>query len=184
MPTKRNTIRLSDMGSILAVILSIIAICVSIIEANTTRSAARVEAWPYVSAGQSYNSEGFAYMLKNKGIGPALIETITVSYADEPVTDLDKLIEDILGPDDAFSYDRYRTSVSTGSVLSPGEIMTLFAVDWDPASRRLSTAFAENLSVEVCFCSVYSECWTARLKQARPDKVRACGREDSYLPVN
>ncbi|MEM8547547.1 MAG: hypothetical protein AAGF46_05200 [Pseudomonadota bacterium] len=123
---------------------------------------ATAEVWPYLTVGERYDSEGFYYEAVNKGIGPARLRSVIVKYQGEPIQGIDQLILDILGPEDAFSYDRYRSSVSATAVISAGEVLNLFSVDWDPVTRRLSQALAPSLEIEICYCSVYDDCWIAK----------------------
>ncbi|UTW56201.1 hypothetical protein [Kordiimonas sp. SCSIO 12610] len=167
-------ITLSDMGSLLAVILSIVATYVSVIEVSTARDVAKVEAWPYIAVKQRYNANGFSYFVENKGIGPALIEMGVLTYQGQKVTDLDQLILDILGPEDAFSYERYLASNIDETVISPDEEITLFSVDWDAASRRLVDTLSGKVDIKVCYCSVYGDCWQTSLLGSKPVEVDMC----------
>ena len=97
-----------------------------------------------------------------------------VFFDGEPVTDIDRLIIDTVGEEDAFSYDLYRTSDISRSVMSPDERATLFAVPWEDRTRRLSEIWHGRLSVHVCYCSVYDECWTAELDAGEPEPVGTC----------
>ena len=165
---------LSSIGSAFAVLLSIAAFGVSILEANTVRSAAKAEAWPFVDVRSGYNSEGFSYQLINKGVGPARIRFAEARYKGEVIEDLDQLIIDILGEEDAFSYDRYKATGPDFQVMSPRESILLFGVDWDDSSRRLSDDFSQHLNFEVCYCSIYNECWSTDLNRDEPTPVSRC----------
>lgn len=32
----------------------------------------------------------------------------------------------------------------------------------------------ENIKIEICYCSIYSECWTVNSKEPTPQPVRPC----------
>lgn len=169
----------SAVGSGFAVIVSLAALIVSFMEANTVRAAARAETWPYLSVDVTYNAEGFSYALTNKGVGPARVRDTKVYFKGERVTSFDSIILDILGPDDAFSYDRYRASSAKRRVVSPRERVNLFGVDWFDASRRLSEALARDLELEVCYCSIYDDCWISRLESEEPEPISQCRPDDA-----
>lgn len=173
-PQTSTRISLTAIGSGFAVMLSIAALVVTIIEANTTRSAAKASVWPSVSVEVSYSSAGFSYETINRGVGPAKVRSIEITYDDAPYADYVTLVEAVLGPEDAFGYDRIRATNPDRRVISPGEEVNLFAVDWDPASRRLSEAFTDGLAIELCYCSIYDDCWKTRLGATEPVPVRAC----------
>lgn len=174
---KRSGPGWSGLGSLLAVMLSIAALGVSILETNTVRQAAKVEAWPFIAIGDQYNGQGFGYEMENKGVGPARIRWIELAYRGKRVEDIDQLIIDVLGEEDAFSYDRYRASTQARRVVSPREVVNLFSVDWDPASRRLSNALAPALSIRACYCSIYDECWVAERGEEDPEPVPSCEKK-------
>ncbi|MEM9838703.1 MAG: hypothetical protein AAF830_06050 [Pseudomonadota bacterium] len=176
---RRQGIGWSEFGSTLAVVLSIAALGVSLLEATTIRRAAEAEVWPYVDITRTYNAEGFGFLLINKGVGPAKIKTATLRYRGQVVRSLDELIVDVLGPDDAFSYERYMATDPEGLVVSPGEVVNLFSVDWDPVTRRLSEDLGGKLAIEACFCSVYDRCWRTTIDTREPRDVKSCKPEDA-----
>ena len=84
------------------------------------------------------------------------------------------MLKDTLGEEDAFSYDLYQSNNPLGSVLSADETSVLFAVPWEDRTRRLSKAWAERLSLETCYCSVYEECWSTTLEEGEPRERDVC----------
>ena len=160
--------------SLVALGLSISALLVSVFEVSAIREEQKIQVWPYVDVFVNYSAEGFALNIKNKGIGPARIRTVEIALDGEPITDLDQLIVDTIGPEDAFSYDLYRSSNPSRDVMSPDETVVLFAVPWEERTRRLSEAWSGRISIAVCYCSVYDECWTAELNGDEPMPVSQC----------
>lgn len=156
-----------------AIVLSVCALFVSVLEVSSIRSEQRMGVWPYVDVSTSYNAEGFTVSATNKGIGPARVRFMSMSLDDQPVDDLDTMIQGILGPERAFSYDVYRASNPTGSVLSPDERTTLFGVPWTDDSRALVEELG-SFSLSLCYCSVYDDCWVARMNQGDPEPVSSC----------
>ncbi len=160
--------------SIVAIVMSIGALLVSVFEVSAIRDEQRVQVWPYVAVSTHYSSDGFKLHAVNKGIGPARIRTVDITYEGEPVDDIDQLIVDTVGEADAFSYDLYRASDISQSVMSPEEDRTLFGVPWEPRTRRLSEDWSGKIDVAVCYCSVYDECWESRLNAGEPTPVARC----------
>lgn len=157
-----------------AIVLSLSALFVSIFELSAIRTEQRVQVWPYVEVEASYGPEGFAVTAANKGVGPARVRSSVLTFDGEPVADLDALILETLGPEDAFSYDLYRTRDISRSVLSADEEATLFGVPWENRTRRLTELWGERISAEVCYCSVYDECWVAEVADGDPMPVPMC----------
>lgn len=157
-----------------AIVLSLGALAVSVFEVSTIRDEQRIQAWPYVALSQSYGPEGFRLRASNKGIGPARVRTVTLRYQGTAYDELDELILNTVGEENAFSYDVYKTSDIARSILSPEESATLFSVPWEPRTRLLLDRWAGNIDIELCYCSVYDECWLSRLEAPEPAPVEAC----------
>lgn len=163
-----------SVGAIVAITISIAALLISILEVTNERSGLRAEAWPYLEFRSRYNSEGFAILLTNKGVGPARVRAMVTELDQQPIENLDDAILQTLGPEDAFSYEFYGSSNPAPGVLSPDEVVSAFSVPWDRRSRRLIEAWSERFTAEVCYCSVYDECWISRLDGGDPEPTRQC----------
>ncbi len=157
-----------------ALALSVAALLVSVLEVSAIRSEQRVQVWPYVQLDMRYNADGYAIVATNKGIGPARVRTMQIALDGEVFDDLDRLIVASIGAENAFSYELYRTSNPARSVMSADERITLFAVPWEERTRRLAEVWTDRASVELCYCSVYDECWESRLDGGEPAAVERC----------
>ena len=58
--------------------------------------------------------------------------------------------------------------------MSPDETVVLFSVPWQDRTRRLSEAWSGRVSVAICYCSVYDDCWLAKLNEGEPAAVGSC----------
>ena len=162
------------VASIFALGLSIAALLVSLVEVSTVRTQQRATAWPHIALSQSYSANGFQLEVTNKGVGPALMGDVVLKKDGAPIADLDQLILETLGPEDAFSYDLYRSSDPSNSVIAAGETAVLFAVPWEPRTRKLVSAWGRSIDIETCYCSIHEDCWQVSLSQARTQKTRSC----------
>ncbi|MEN0045020.1 MAG: hypothetical protein AAF769_14770 [Pseudomonadota bacterium] len=160
--------------SLVAIAISIVAMLVSLVEVSAMRTQQRAEVWPYIDLATGYNSEGFYLKLENKGVGPALMHDVLLLRGGEPVTDLDAFVLDVVGPEDAFSYDTYRTNNPSDSVIAPGEVSTLFGVPWEPRTRKFVENMGTDLDITACYCSIHEDCWRATLSAPRPEPVQRC----------
>ena len=96
--------RLQSIGTILALVISIIAMVTSIYEAGIMRSQQKSMVWPYLSVTQHYNSEGFGIKITNKGTGPAIVTSVQLEYQGMAIENKDVLF-DTMNPDRTFGYD-------------------------------------------------------------------------------
>ncbi len=126
--------------------------------------------------------------VRNTGVGPARIRAANVSHQGTVLTDWAALMRTL-----QVDVDNITRSYSLigGRVLGvDSEPETIFAVDIradsrDPnASRRLAAAiFDDSVDVELCYCSVYDECWIARLQDIlnRSRVSRAADNEEKRV---
>ena len=160
--------------AIVAIVLSLAALGVSVFEVSTIRDEQRIQAWPYVSLTEHYGPEGFRIDVTNKGIGPARVRDVIVRFDGEVYDNLDELILNAVGEENAFSYDLYSVTNPAFSVMSPEERIRLFAVPWEPRTRLLVEQWEGRVEVNLCYCSVYDECWVSRLTTREPEPVGTC----------
>lgn len=170
----RPRLDLNSLATIGAVILSIVAISISVLEVSTMRTHQRASVWPYLEISQGYNQEGFRMTLENKGVGPALIKTFGMTLDGKPAPDLDQMIVDIVGEENAFSYDVYGSNNPNNGVISAGESVRLFAVPWEDRTRLFTERANNRVDITACYCSIHDQCWETSLLATEASEVKAC----------
>lgn len=174
-PAPRIAPPVQQLTAFAALVLSIFALGVSLFEVSALRTQQRAAVWPYLSVEQRYSSEGYGLEVANKGVGPALVRSVTLMLDDAAVADLDTLILGAVGEGQVFSYELYRTSNLAGGVMSAGEIEGLFSAPWEDRTRVFADAFSSRGDISICYCSIYGECWVTTLKGSRdPDPIETC----------
>lgn len=166
--------RMNQMTSLFAILISVIAMVVSIMEISAIREQQRADVWPYILISQHFTAEGFELRASSKGVGPALVGDLKMLYNGEAVTDLNQLIVDTIGEENAFGYDLYGSSDISNSVMAPGDQAALFRVPWTDESRLLLQRWQQgSLNVELCYCSIHDDCWATDMlgAQAKPTAV-------------
>lgn len=147
-----------SLGTISALIISILALVVSIFEANILKSQQKATVWPYVTVQPGYNSEGFRIVAMNKGVGPAIIKSVQVEYDGQPVnTYLDLLKR--AKPDNKLSYSNISTNRINGIVMAPNERITMMDLPWEPDTRAILPLLESKVRIRIQYCSVLDECW-------------------------
>ena len=175
---KKNS-RFNRLFSLAAIILSFVAILVSVLEVSTLRTQQKASVWPYITIEEGYSGSGFVLRLQNKGVGPALIGDVAFLYDDEPVEDIDALIAEIVGPEDAFSFDLYGMTNASREVVSAGETVTLFSVPWEDRTRLLVDTWNGRIDIRTCYCSIYTDCWDVSLLKSDTSSVKTCANAPS-----
>ena len=151
---------------------AIVAASVSLYQAALAREQARASAWPYVMIGGSL-SEGHPYTLGmyNRGIGPARIRTVRVTVDEKPVTswtDAIRILSDTVATPYEYSY------LGGGSVMSPASTDTLLTIPAGKQAYKFWKEAAKRLSVSICYCSVYDECWVTGQSSLESKPIKRC----------
>jgi hypothetical protein len=175
--TAMRKLGLAEIGSAVAVIVSALALFVSFYQAKIAERQAHASVWPYVSIDYDINDQGdrsgFIWTVQNNGLGPALIQSVIVSVDGQPQQDW-KGVCRALGIKENFASTMSEVS---GRVLPPdtNRETTIDAIH--VISPGVAKVFFENrkrLSMEICYCSVYEECWVAHFGKQKVDKVDRC----------
>lgn len=139
--------------------VSIITLLIFIYQTNLMREQQHISVWPYLEWLPSCCSEEFgAYIqVENKGIGPAAVQSVTVRLNGKEMNSVEELFTEAIGHNDFFYY----TSTVESRVLAPGEKIKMIAIpDKETAFKVDSTLRRKGLEIEICYCSVYEDCWT------------------------
>ena len=169
-----------------AIVLSVCGLFIALYEASIARRAERASVWPHVEVSASVRGTRVEIWARNTGVGPARIRAANVSHRDTVVPDWAALMR-------ALEVEVGETtrsfSLIGGRVLGvDAEPETIFAIDAkaestdSDASRRLATAiFDGSVDVALCYCSVYDECWVARLQDIMRRRREAWTTSDEAM---
>ena len=115
----------------------------------------------------------------NTGIGPARLRSVQLSWQGKPATDLAALVALCCSAQDAPAppkMDYWRSGDLRGAMVAAGQSTNLFA--WpealaDPRWARLDAVHAK-LGLEVCYCSVFDECYVRDSEHREPVRAQGC----------
>lgn len=156
------------MIALAAVLLSVCGLFISIYETSLIREQQRASVWPNVEVAPSINPGTLRIFVQNTGVGPALIQSAAVFYKGETKADWGEVVN-------SFEFERIGItdyqSLINGRVLPPdSEQELIFRIESSPENPQadlagmLSKSIVQGeLDVQLCYCSVYDECWTANM---------------------
>jgi hypothetical protein len=164
-----------------AVVISLCALVVSYVEVSVMRADQRASVWPYLDIGVSYDSEGFTIGATNRGLGPALVESVLVEVDGRPVRNWDEAVDRLVGLESGLDYSNTLRNTINGEVLPAERELLLFRVTggWTPVKRELADQL-NRLDWRMCYCSVYGDCWTVSRDGSRSGDIQCdpqAGRE-------
>ena len=173
---RRST--LSNLTSGLALSVSIFALAIGAWQTRLMQGQARASVWPFIAMGYTYNSNtdmnGFVWHVDNNGVGPAKVETVTLSIDGKPM----KRWTDVLAELGLHHRSlNVSTSSLSGDVIPPNlnRETTIEALRIN--DREVATLFKgaiDRFKMDICYCSVYDECWVAHWQQTKVDSVHRC----------
>jgi hypothetical protein len=142
-----------------AVLISLTALVVSLVEVRIMREQQHMSVWPRLAPSVS-NAGSFAFRIRNQGIGPAQVETVVLTVDGKPQARWSTVARALIGPREAgFDYgSAYSFSTMGGQVLLPGESITALTIPSHPAADSASVRSA-RMGVDICYCSIYRDCW-------------------------
>lgn len=154
-------IRSEFIVSFSAIFVSIATLFVYIYQARIMQKQQHTSVLPYVEWLYSNAGDEFLISVENKGIGPAFVKGLTMKLDDQPVGSNSALFKKLLGTT-SFSFIN---STVDGRVISPGEKIELVHVYDSAQANAIDSLLLWNnsphkFSLEICYCSVYNDCWT------------------------
>ncbi|MFO1252790.1 hypothetical protein [Inhella sp.] len=177
-----------------AIVVSVISLFLAIHHGQVMKEMAEANArmvtatsWPWVGTGTSnLNGEGkpeIALSVVNKGIGPARVQGVQMRYEGKDLAHAAELLEHCCGAARTAGETPKLMDITSGvngEVLRPGERVDMLRVpkegsDAEAWSRLNRERF--KVSLRICYCSVFDECWTTRTDSNEVDKVQACPAE-------
>ena len=155
---QKRTDMLQNAGTLVALVISIIAMFTSIYEANILEEQQKSMVWPYLGVGTSYSDKGFSAAVYNNGTGPAIVKSVEVRVGSQPVESMLELVR-ILMPESNLGYDILRQNRVNRYVFRPGEEVEMIGFAWNDETRELAKRINEKVTLVICYESVLGESW-------------------------
>ena len=156
-PSKKQFIKPEMLIAAFAIFISLSTLFVYIYQSNLMKQQQKMSVWPYLSYVPSWGNDYLNINLINKGIGPAIIENVRLTFDGKEIDGIEKLMEFV--PDSLRSPFSY-SSILPGLVVMAGESIPLLNVS-DPktVSYLLNNMLNEKIYIEICYTSVYGDSW-------------------------
>lgn len=174
--------RIAQWGSIAALAISALALAVGAWQTRLMQTQARASVWPYVVIGYNYGDSGdrpgFDLHVENNGVGPAIVRSVQVRLDDKPVRHWTDVMGDLVGHGITVRADFAGLS---GSVIPPStNRQTAISAVYisDAAVAKTFYEAVDRLAVDICYCSIYDDCWIAHWQSRRSEPVAACHESD------
>jgi hypothetical protein len=170
--------------------------------ANANAQLVQANSWPFLQFGFSNATPTFERELQleivNNGVGPAKIETFEVFWKGQPVRNGRDLFKACCGLQPGEIPETKNLSLAAraalgkpglknglikstvpGRVLEPRERIQFMRLPLTDTNSRVFFALNDNsdgVSVRICYCSVFDECWLSDGRTMKPTKVAVCSK--------
>ncbi len=167
---RRSSSPNSNIWTAVAIFVSFCALAVSVYESIILRNQQYAAVWPYIEPSVQYSNHSFKFFIQNKGTGPAIIKDVHLRLDGEDVTDYQQFIRDLLRQKD---YRSISISSAKNSVISINERLQILAAELPDSLSIPAMDFSSRASVEVCYCSIFGDCW--RYLDGEVARAEECG---------
>jgi hypothetical protein len=168
-----------------AIVISLTSLIITIVHsralermADANAKLVQANSWPFVDYWTGHTADGIVYIgLVNKGVGPAKVETVELKWKGVAYRDAAGFLKACCG----YRPDPQYLDIGAVQVLRAGDHVNLVGVLKGPSNQDVQDQFdhariGPNMSLNVCYCSVFDECWKAdlaRMNMAR-EQVERC----------
>lgn len=169
--------QLSNITSAIALAVSVFALAIGAWQTRLMQTQARASVWPYLSIGYTYSSDtdenAFIWRVDNNGVGPARVERVSLTLDAHPM----KHWTDVLIALGFNGKLHLSTSSISGEVIPPSLNRETGINVIHINDRDVGAAFknaVDRFRMDICYCSVYDDCWIAHWQETKIDAVDRC----------
>jgi hypothetical protein len=155
---QKRTDFLQSAGTVIALVISIIAMITSIYEASILEEQQKSMVWPYLGVSAIYTDQGFSATVYNNGTGPAIVKSVEVRVDSKPVESMLELVKTLM-PKSNLGYDILRQNKVNNYVFRPGEEVEIIGFPWTEETRELAKQMNSTVQILICYESVLGESW-------------------------
>jgi len=153
--------------------------------ADANSRMVQANSWPFVTFNTHNVDErgnpDVRLVLTNQGIGPARIQTFELWWNGQAMSTPEALVKACCVTNPAEQAQLKTTVMSVGlaapNILRAGDHSDFFAVQGNPHNNDLFSKFnveRDRVTVRVCYCSVFDECWRGDGMTTHADPISSC----------
>ncbi|WP_421830457.1 hypothetical protein [Larkinella sp.] len=161
----KKSINIELLLGLSATFLSVAALIVSIFQTRIAREQQQASVWPYVQVTSNHLDNNFELLLKNNGVGPALIKKVEFSYRGKSESSHTRLLNHIVNTetlqDSVRKAGRFWNAVVPGDVVKAGDQIELYkAVNSGYLAEFLGQVTGDStFQFRITYSDVYGKCW-------------------------
>jgi hypothetical protein len=139
-----------------AFFVSVCSLFIYIYQSKLMSEQQQVAVWPYVQWSHT-NLDEYRLDAHNKGVGPALVRKVAMSFNGKAVRSNQELMTAVMGADSTLDW---QNGGLEGAVLSAGEKVSFLIVPGKEGGEAFAKKFNNgSFTLEITYCSIYGRCW-------------------------
>lgn len=183
--------RLDFVIAFCALLISTVAAVATVYQTHVIARQFSATVWPYVSFENINSPWMFEMDLRNDGLGPAIVRSVSITWDGKPQSSLESLLamfaarhpQAVAAVRAAFHAGaklRITTSTPTPGMVIPANTKhTIIALDGAVLVRYFRPEqLKRSFGLTLCYCSLTGSCWTQRYtgQDSEPTAVGSCSK--------
>jgi hypothetical protein len=173
--------RFAQWSSLVAFGISALALGLSVYQTRLMQTQARASVWPYLDIGFGYDDKGegagFELHVQNNGVGPALVRSVQVSFDDKPMHHWSDVISVVMNEQNKHGTSHSKLAGLHNVVIPPSlnretDVVAIRIEEPDVAKAVYDAR--DRLKMDICYCSIYNDCWTVQWHMTLPVEAPSC----------
>jgi hypothetical protein len=173
-----------------AILISLISLGVAYKHGVIMERLVAANSWPLLQyTTGNFNEEtstpDVSLSIENVGVGPAVIKQFTMYLDGRSYSQPGALVTGCCSPKNARDlHNQLYTNPVSGTVIKAGETTRAIVLKRTPqalASWQKLNAARFKVTFDVCYCSVFNDCWRSDLTGVDPKPVDSCPYEPDPL---
>ncbi len=145
----------------MATIVSVCALGVSLMQTYNQHKYLHAAAWPHLQAtahrtedNKDSTKSSVTIKIMNKGIGPAIVESVVYSYKGKKINNVEELIQTVIGKSFSGEYKNF----GNGEVMAQNEEFTHIGIIGTKNAKFFSNALV-FMKMRIVYSSVHDQKW-------------------------
>jgi hypothetical protein len=182
-------LRLDFAIAICALLISTIAAFATVYQTHVIARQFSATVWPYVSFDRDYSPWSVSLIVRNDGLGPAIVRSVSITWNGKNQSSIEALLAALQRSDPA-ELARLRSAIRSGAKIqittsTPRVGMVIPANSQHTLIRFDGTVLVQyfrpkltRFGFSLCYCSLTGSCWSARSDEPteEPKSVASCAR--------
>lgn len=167
--------------SLCAFAVSLISLWIAVHHGKTMERLVASNSYPNIDVenGNSFldGKESVFLKLNNTGVGPARLRTVAITFDGEPVRSLQDMLKRCCGVSEGDLVRYFKSGDVRGAMIPAGGSIELFrwvSTDANNAQYVPFRSSQEKIGIDICYCSVFDECYRTNGERMEPRRVESC----------